>query len=158
MARQTFFSFHYQRDIFRVNVVRKSTAFAQLAHQGIFDHSLWESAKGIGGDPALQRMIDRGLLGASVTVVLIGLETHRRRWVKYEIQRSHASRKGLLGVDITKIKNVGKETDPTGPNPFVKLGIVDYDGKPIRVHRWNNDDGFHNLVTWVEEAARRAGR
>ncbi|MGH3881019.1 MAG: TIR domain-containing protein [Actinophytocola sp.] len=76
MARQTFFSFHYDRDIFRVNTVRNTYAFRRLAHQGIFDHSLWERTK-LSGDAALRRLIDGGLRGASVTVVLVGLECHR---------------------------------------------------------------------------------
>jgi hypothetical protein len=32
------------------------------------------------GDRSIQKLIDRGLDGASVTVVLIGAETYRRKW------------------------------------------------------------------------------
>jgi hypothetical protein len=158
MSRQTFFSFHFQRDIFRVNTVRNSHAFANVDDKGIFDHSLWEKTRLSGGDPALRRLIDGGLRGASVTVVLIGLETYGRRWVKYEIEESAKGGMGLLGIDITKIRNLTGETDPTGRNPFVHLGIADHDGRPVRIHAWNRDDGYHNMAAWVEEAARRAGR
>lgn len=157
MARQTFFSFHYQRDISRVNTVRNAHAFAKLERKGIFDHSLWEKTR-LQGDPALQRLINTGLDGASVTVVLVGLETANRRWVKYEIKRSIESGMGLVGVDITKIKNFQGQTDPTGANPFTKFGVVDYDKKPIRIYGWNKDDGYNNLADWVDAAAKRAGR
>lgn len=157
MARQTFFSFHYDRDVFRVNTVRLSHAFEKIERRGIFDHSLWEKTK-LSGDAALRRLIDGGLLGASVTVVLVGYETYSRRWVRYEVEKSIDLGMGLLGIDITKIKSVTGETDPTGPNPFSRFGITDYDDLPIRMYGWNRDDGYNNMATWVEEAAQRAGR
>ena len=134
MARQTFFSFHYARDIFRVNTVRNAYAFRRLAHQGLFDHSLWERTK-LSGDAALRTLIDGGLRGASVTVVLVGHETYGRRWVQYEIKESVDRGMGLLGIDITKIRDVRGQTDPPGPNPFSHLGITDYDGRPVRMYR-----------------------
>lgn len=45
MARRTFFSFHYQRDIWRANVVRNSGVVIGSSAAGFQDASLWEEAK-----------------------------------------------------------------------------------------------------------------
>ena len=75
MVRREFFSFHYERDIWRANEVR----YSWVTHQdresaGFWDASLREEAKKQ-GDAAIKRMIDEGLMRTSVTVVLIGTET-----------------------------------------------------------------------------------
>lgn len=54
----------------------------------------------------------------------------------------------MLGVDISKIKNFSDETtERCGKLPA---------GYPF--YLWNNDDGHKNLGTWIEEAARAAGK
>ena len=45
MARTVFFSFHYQRDIWRVNQVRNIPNITGVAAAGFKDASLWEEAK-----------------------------------------------------------------------------------------------------------------
>ena len=45
MARRVFFSFHYQRDVWRANVVRMSGVVIGSAAAGFHDASLWEEAK-----------------------------------------------------------------------------------------------------------------
>lgn len=74
MARQVFFSFHYQRDVQRANVVRNSQTIRDTDEVvGYYDHSLWEEAQ-TSGAAAIKALIDAGLKGASVTAVLIGLK------------------------------------------------------------------------------------
>src|SRR5713226_653420 len=97
MARKVFFSFHYQRDIWRVNQIRNSHVVEGCAAAGFQDASLWEDAKRK-GDQAVCALIDRGLEGTSVTTVLIGSETASRRYVDYEIRKSIECGNGLLGV------------------------------------------------------------
>ena len=82
--------------------------------------------------------------GTSVTVVLIGRETANRKWVKYEIEKSINDGKGLIGIDISKIRDQNGQTDETGTNPL-----------PSRYPRyaWNNDNGRDNLSKWIEQAA-----
>ncbi len=87
MARHVFFSFHYQRDIWRANVVRNSWVTQDREAAGFWDESLWEEAQKK-GDAAIKRMIDEGLKNTSVTVVLIGAETSGRKYVRYELQES----------------------------------------------------------------------
>ena len=118
MARRVFFTFHYQRDIMRVNVVRNhwlTKPDAQSA--GYWDHSLWEKTK-TQGDPAVEKLIDEGLIGTSVTAILIGQETAGRKWVNYEITRSVERGNGIIGIYIHKIKNTDGSTDRQGRNPL----------------------------------------
>lgn len=77
--RHVFFSFHFQADIHRVNIVRNSWRVRPEDHvPGFFDRSLWEQKKrtDIG---ALKRMIRGGLKGTSVTCVLAGSSRGRGR-------------------------------------------------------------------------------
>src|SRR5580692_11614278 len=99
MARRVFFSFHYQEDIFRVNVIRNSGVALGNAAAGFQDASLWEKSKRQGA-AAVKRLIDRALEGTSVTCVLIGQKTAKRRFVTYEIEQSVKRGNGLLGIHI----------------------------------------------------------
>ncbi|MBT4384125.1 TIR domain-containing protein [Candidatus Peregrinibacteria bacterium] len=147
MARKVFFSFHYSRDHWRVSQVRNSKIVG-FEKSPFYDHAQWEKIKR-GGDQSIKNWIEDQLKGSSVTVVLVGSQTASRRWVKYEIQRSIALGKGLIGVDVSKIKDQNGQTDDTGANPLPS-------GYPL--YRWNSDNGRQNLGSWVEKAAQRAGR
>lgn len=143
MARKVFFSFHYDRDSWRVAQVRNSNVVSSYAKNPFFDKADWESIKRQ-GDDAIKAWIDDQLKGTSVTVVLLGKETGNRKWVKYEIQQSVALGKGLIGIDISKIKDSQGQTDETGPNPLPK-------GTPY--YGWNKAEGAKNLGAWIEAAA-----
>src|SRR3990172_610485 len=113
MARRVFFSFHYERDVSRANVVRNSWVTQDREAAGFFDAGLWEEAKRK-GDAAIKKMIDDALQNTSVTAVLIGKETSSRPYVQYEIDQSMARGNGLVGVWINAIKNLAGETDEAG--------------------------------------------
>lgn len=148
MARRVFFSFHYERDIWRANVVRNSWVTREREAAGFFDASLWEEAK-TQGDAAIKKVIDDALKNTSVTAVLIGAETANRTYVKYEIEKSIDRGNGLLGVRIEKIKNKDGNTDDAGANPL---------SSSYKLYLWNKDDGYKSFGDWVEEAAKDAGR
>lgn len=145
MARKVFFSFHYDRDSWRVSQVRNCNAVSGYEQNPFYDKARWEQVKRQ-GDAAIKRWIDDQLKGTSVTVVLIGRDTSTRRWVGYEIERSIALGKGLLGINISKIKNQLGKTDDTGINPLPH-GYAYYG--------WNRNDGRANLSRWIETAAPR---
>lgn len=164
MPRQVYFSFHFERDIQRANVVRNSRRILTEDEEvGFYDHSLWEEAK-TEGDPAIQALIDEGLEGASVNAVLIGAETYSREWVIYEIVASHNSGMGLLGIRLHNIRGWDQEVDLAGPNPFDYVSVPAPFGtrKPLSelypVYDWVLKDGHANAPDWIEEAAQRAGR
>src|SRR5438552_2571528 len=79
-GRKTFFSFHYERDVWRTAIVRNANIVDAQAAGGWEDASIWESAKRT-GKAAVHRLIDNALHGTSVTVILIGRDTHRRAYV-----------------------------------------------------------------------------
>ncbi len=145
MARKVFFSFHYQRDLWRVNVVRNSSVVEGISAAGFSDASLWENAKKQ-GDPAIQRLIDNGLSGTTVTVVLIGAQTANRRWVTYEIQKSIERGNGLLGVRIHTIKDRDGRTDSPGLIP----AALQKAAAPIYLYEYGK------LGDWVEQAYKKA--
>jgi hypothetical protein len=87
MARRVFFSFHYDRDVWRANQVRNANVVLGTDTAGFFDHSEYLKAKAQ-GDDAIRRMILGHLNNTSVTVVLIGTLTWTRPWVQFEIKES----------------------------------------------------------------------
>jgi len=145
MARKVFFSFHYERDIWRTNVVRNSGVVEGSAAAGFYDGSLWEEAKKK-GDDAVKKMIDNGLSGTSVTVVLIGAETSQRKFVEYEIAQSIARGNGLLGIYISGIKDQKGNTDYQGaaPSGLSRAGAPCY--------YWDRE----KFGDWVEAAYKKA--
>lgn len=119
---RVFFSFHYQRDIWRVNVVRNHwVAKDDRQAAGYFDGSLWEKSQAE-GVAKVKKLIDDGLNGSSVCCVLIGNETADRYWVHYEIFRSIELGKGVFGVRIHGIKDKEQRLDAAGVSPFEWLG------------------------------------
>jgi len=136
MARKVFFSFHYA-DIMNANIVRNSGQFKPTAETGFYDASLWEDAK-TKGDSAIQRLIDQGLENTGVTCFLIGEHTHSRRWCKYELEKSIADKKGIMGI---LLPNQSKY----GPKWISKYG---------KVYKWDHT----KFAELVEQAAKDAGR
>lgn len=145
MARKVFFSFHYGRDLWRVNIVRNTGLIEGFAVAGFHDASLWEETKRKSRD-AIRLLIDKELEGTSVTAVLIGAETANSEWVSYEIERSADLKKGILGIRINSIKDEFGKTDLPGPIPAALLKI----GAPI--YDWE----YGNLGRWVDEACKSA--
>jgi len=150
MAKRVYFAFHYQRDIWRVNVVRNSNVVEGFESAGFIDSSLWEETKKQ-GDAAIKKLINQGLENTSVTVVLIGAETSEREYVEYEIDQSYKKGNGLIGVYIHNIEDQSGFTDIMGEDPFVKFGY-----KHMRTYDWVNDNGYENLGEWVDAARERA--
>jgi len=162
MTRRVFFSFHYERDIWRANVVRKSWVTQDREAAGFWDASLWEKAKKQ-GDKAVRKLINEGMKGTSVTAVLIGARTSSRKWVRYEIRKSYEEGKGLLGVFIHRIEDDDGNTDEKGEVTFGVLG-KDEEGNNVYFHDvarkydWVDDEGYDNFGDWAEQAAKDVGR
>jgi hypothetical protein len=148
MARRVFFSFHYQRDIWRVNQIRNVPNITGVAAAGWADASLWEEAKKK-GDAVIKKMIDDALKNTSVTVVCIGYKTAGRKYINYEIEKSIERGNGIVGIKIHHLKNKDGETDPEGIVP-AKLN-----GTNAKVYKYDNAE---KLAQWVEDAATAAGK
>jgi hypothetical protein len=105
MARRVFFSFHYQRDVQRAQVVRQSWVMQpDRETAGFFDSSVFESKQRT-SDDALKSFLNDGLKNCSVDCVLAGNQTAWRRWVRYELLRSFVDGKGIFGISIHSIPN-----------------------------------------------------
>jgi hypothetical protein len=148
MTRRVFFSFHYQKDIWRVNQIRSLPEIMGTAAAGFYDASLWEKAKKE-GDFAIKRMIDNALVGTSVTVVCLGNQTANRKYVNYEILKSLEVGNGLVGVQIHHLQDQYGHVDFSGPIPqritLSRFKVYQYINRTL-------------LAAWIEEAARIAGR
>jgi hypothetical protein len=158
MARRVFFSFHYDRDVRRIQQVRNAWVVRQRGDsQPFYDGADFEDAKRrVGG---IEKWIHEQLKGCSVTAVLFGAETFNRPWVKYEIEQSYKNNMGILAIDIHNVRDPLHGTDPQGRNPLDHWQI---NGKPFtsiyRTYDWVRDDGYNNIGSWIELAARNAGR
>jgi hypothetical protein len=150
MARQVFFSFHYERDNWRASQVRNSwVTKPDRQTAGFWDRAEWEQVQR-GGDAAIKNWIDNQLKGTSVTVVLIGAETSSRKWVRYEIEQSINRGNGIIGVRIYNLKDSEGNTDAPGDTGF---GLVDGEhtfGELYPIYDWKEDDGYNNFADWVE--------
>ena len=135
--RRVFFSFHYA-DIMNANIVRMSGQFKPTAETGYYDASLWESTKTQGPD-AVRRLIDKGLNNTSVTCFLLGADTSKRPWCKYELKKSIDDNKGILGILLPN-------QNEHGPKWISAAGYP--------VYKWDHD----KFADWIEEAALAAGR
>jgi hypothetical protein len=75
------------------------------------------------GDLATKRLINRGLQGTSVTCILVGSETYRRPWVRYELLKSYKRGSNILAVHINSIPGKNRLTKPLGPDPLSYVGV-----------------------------------
>lgn len=83
MARQVFYSFHYDNDNWRASQVRNIGVIE--GNRPAPDND-WETIKK-GGDAAIQNWINNQLRYRSCTIVLIGSNTAGRKWINYEIEK-----------------------------------------------------------------------
>lgn len=148
MARRVFFSFHYQRDIWRINQIRSIPNITGCAAAGFQDASLWEEAKKK-GDAAIKKLIDEGLYNTSVTVVFIGEKTAGRTYINYEIEQSIKRGNGIIGVRIHHLKDKDGSIDAEGAVP-AKLTA-----HGASIYKYDNHE---KLAKWIEAAAKAAGK
>jgi hypothetical protein len=153
MARKAFFSFHYERDVWRSGQVRNCNLLPSEDQYGFIDAADWESIRRQ-GEAAIERWINNQLQDTSVTVVLIGSETANRPWVRYEILKSWNRGNGLVGILMHNIKDEKRQIDARGANPFDRFKLPDgiLLSSICRTYDWVADDGRNNLGKWIEEA------
>ena len=157
MARNVFYSFHYQNDIFRVMIVRNRwVTYGGQIISGVIDHAEFEKIQRK-GSRMVKDWINEQLHGTSATVVLIGAETLNRPYVQYEIRQSMKKGNALIGVYINNLK------DSTGNlslacNSHTCIGYKNntqiYFDRIATIYDYCRDDGYNNLNLWVESAVK----
>lgn len=148
MARRAFFSFHYQRDIWRINQIRSIPNITGCAAAGFQDASLWEEARKK-SDAAIKKLIDDALYNTTVTVVFIGNQTSNRKFINYEIEKSIERGNGLVGIQIHHLKDSSLNVDEPGAIPKL-LSENDF-----KVYKYVDHE---TLGKRIEEAAKAVGK
>lgn len=154
--KNVFFSFHYDNDVNRVNVVRNSWVIRGNKGAGFVDKAEFEKIKAR-GNKAVYDWIDEQLIGTSVTAVLIGQDTCNRDFVRYELQQSYKRGNKIIGIFIHNIKDMKTGlTSSKGNTTFGSLG-KDSKGDDVyfyqiaKTYDWINDDGYNNFGKWIED-------
>lgn len=155
-----FFSFHYERDAWRVQQVLK---MGSLEGQAILNAQEWESVKRQGRQ-AIEKWIAEQMSYKTAVVVLVGAETAHRPWVQHEIAYAWDNKKPLVGVRIHGLSDRHGRTDNAGPNPFSEINLRNGGtvGDFVTLYEptgWNSQQVYdnirQNLVHWVGNAYRR---
>lgn len=154
MAKTVFYSFHYERDVHRVQLVRNIDA---LEGQPLLNSQDWESVRSR-GDQAIENWIDEQMRYKRAVVVLIGQQTAGRPWVIHEIKKAWNDRKPLLGIRVHGLSSMGK-VDQAGPNPFGAAGLGSA-GIPIfDPTRADSQSTYavlrQNLALWSDRGVKR---
>lgn len=119
MPRHAFYSFHYNPDNWRASQVRNIGVVD--GNKPAHDND-WETIKK-GGDAAIERWIKEQMKGRSCTVVLVGAETARRKWIDYEIIESWKAGMGVSAIHVHGLKDSSGKTSTKGANPFGHLSL-----------------------------------
>ena len=170
--RHVFFSFHYADDVWRVNQVRNMGVVSGVHKVGFRDKAQFEKVKRRGGS-AVKKWIDKQMHGTSVTVVLVGTNTHRRPFVRYEIEKSLEHKKGLLAIHINGLNDTKRNAKRIGRDPLTRYKLSDYGyysgwfDNQFDCHN-PSEEGFFwqsphqvisdNIAKWVEDAAQKSPR
>ena len=147
MVRKVFFSFHFDRDYWRVGQVRNCVT--TMEKSVFLDGADWESIRRA-GDDTIKRWIDSQLNGTSVTVVLIGTQTSQRKYVRYELIKSWEKGNGILGIYIHNCEDKYRQTDIQGDLNF-GINFIDGNGlgktfsERFQIYDWVHQDGYHNI-------------
>lgn len=156
VKRQIFYSFHYDNDVFRVQQIRNMGALEDNKPVSAND---WEKVKK-GGDKAVEKWINDNMKNRSCVVVLVGEDTHKRPWVKHEIEKAWQDGKGLLGIYIHNLKDPKTGKCTKGKNPFDQYT---FNGGKATVNCYNpkSTDAYNdikdNIEDWIEKAIKDRG-
>jgi len=151
--RQVFYSFHFDKDVMRVQQIRNMGVIEGNTPVSAND---WEEARKKPG--AIEKWIDDNMKYRSCVIVLVGEDTANRPWVKYEIKKAWEDNKGLFGIYIHNLKCPINGKSNKGQNPFDQLTFNDGSKlssivkcyNPISTDAYN--DIKNNIEAWIEAA------
>lgn len=121
MARRSFFSFHYKPDNWRAAQVRN---MGMVEGNNPVSDNDWESVTSK-GDAAIRKWIADQMHGRSCTVVLVGTNTAKRKWIDHEIIKSWKDEMGVVGIHVHGLKDSEEHTSTKGDNPFGHIAYGD---------------------------------
>lgn len=160
MAKSVFYSFHYDRDAWRVQQVLH---IGSLEGQEILNSQEWEAVQRQ-GDQAIEKWIDEQMAYKKAVVVLVGAQTAGRRWVQHEIAKAWNEKRPLVGIRVHGLADRAGNTDSAGADPFAKVAlkgggtVADY----VTLHDPAGTDSkgvyatiAENIESWVDGAYKR---
>jgi hypothetical protein len=158
MARSVYYSFHYDDDSHRVQLVANMGA---VSGQPILKTHEWEEVKK-GGKSAIEKWIADKMYGKSCVVVLIGAKTAERDWVHHELKKGWADGKALLGIHIHGLSDLSGQTTAKGKNPFGGYTVGESKSPLTSFAPTHDPSGLSskdryktietNIAAWVESA------
>ncbi|MDR3258398.1 MAG: TIR domain-containing protein [Fusobacteriaceae bacterium] len=152
--RRVFYSFHYKKDVMRASIIRN---IGVIEGNSIVSDNDWEKVK-IGGDTAIERWIDDNMNGCSCLVVLIGEDTAKRKWVKYEIEKAWNDGKGVVGIYIHNIIRYDASgychqgNNPFDNSFFNRKRLSSY----IQCFNPKDDDAYNDIANNLERLVEKA--
>ena len=149
MARRAFYSFHYTPDNWRAGQVRNIGAIE--GNKPATDND-WETVTK-GGDAAIKKWIENQMKGRSCTVVLVGSNTARRKWINHEIIKSWDDRMGVVGMRIHGLKDKDERVSAKGANPFDSIKYGNTETKLSSIVKCYDPVGSDSRkrYQWIEE-------
>ena len=156
MARKVFFSFHFDGDHWRTQMVRN---MGSLEGQKLATANRWEELRQT-SDKAVHDWIDEHLQGKSCLVVLTGSGTAGRKYINYEIKKAWEDGRGVVGVHVNKLKDSSGLQSARGANPFANItanGINLSNVAKLHIPTGTTSQETYssisqNIGTWIEDA------
>lgn len=157
MAKKVFLSFYYDEDVRRVSQVKQMGA---LDEQPLLSANDWEKVES-GSDDAIKRWIHEQMKDKICNIVLIGTNTYRRPWVKYEASYAWNNGLAVMGIHIHNLKDPITGKSAKGLNPFTGINITHngitrpFDNVPLIFdpdpnYAYNNID--ESIEGWIDLA------
>jgi len=157
--RQIFYSFHFDYDVMRVQQIRN---IGVIEGNEPVSKNDWEQIRK--NDDDVKKWIDDNMKYKSCVVVLVGEETAKRPWVKYEIKKAWKDGKGLLGIHINNVKCPRNGTCNKGVNPFEQFTFDDGIklSSKVRCYDPNSYNAYNdiadNIADWIDAAVTARSR
>ena len=158
MARRVFFSFHFDNDFSRTQLVRN---IGGLQGNKPVNSNKWEDVKR-NGNEGIKRWIKENIKGKSCVVVLVGSKTANRPWVNFELAHGWSEGKGIVAVRVHGLKDLNGKTSMSGQNPLAFVNFARPTKALASVAKIYNPAGSNskavyrsiadNIETWIDEA------
>jgi len=128
---KVFVSYHHQRD---QSYYERFTKLFDQGYDIITDTSIDRIIDSDDADYQQQIIRDQHISGSSITIVLCGAESWKRRWIDWEIHMTLNKEHALLGICLP--------TNPKNINGKVTV--------PDRLHS-NIETGYAHFINWTED-------
>lgn len=154
VKRRVFYSFHYKPDVIRASEVRQIGAIE--GNKSATDNE-WEKITSSKDEATKERAIRKWIAdqmeGRTCTVVLVGKDTAKRKWINHEIVKSWDNGMGVVGICIHGLKDFDGKISTKGENPFDYVGYGNTGKKLSSIVKCYNPAGDNSKerYAWIEK-------